>query len=626
MKIIELGKGANIGGKAGNLNKLYEEFNIARGFILRNETFVEFLNINNISLSDDRSAVKEKIMKGILPEEKELLDYFEEQKYDRVIVRSSASSEDGDKCSFAGQFDSYTNTTIDSLVFNIKRCWASMFEDNVEVYMRENELESDFSFDILIQEMITSDLSGIAFSINPTNGKEEILVDITDSQCEELVSGKVNPRSYRMGDVSNKDMINGDKLAIVEDNLKKLKSIFKKEVEIEFGFKEGEFYLFQVRPITKSYFSLNDYINTEFWCCFKNNNWTLFNRSLWILGATKYKNKNVNNKVTEDVTIYYPKNEKQMRAFNGNQPPLDEITIKRHSSEDINSYIEENDLVIKKMRELSPFIKNDIDRDDFDAFDEHLKKFIRYNAILNSYEYLIGSLGQALHDSLDKDTLKNIERWRNSEDSYFVIYDDIFEYVMRHFDISIDIKKFRMYIHVQELLDLCSKKIKVPALLKRIEERERKGFVLLNLRNKSFNNKVVVEDSTIETVKNRFYELQNDIIKEKVCDGVKGHSTFKNGKIIEGEVVVVKGNASISTVEDLRNKILVCDVTTAKDIKFIKNIKALIVNNGSILCHSAIFSREFNIPCLMGCEVATYYFETGDLVLYDVDNEIVRKA
>ena len=90
--------------------------------------------------------------------------------------------------------------------------------------------------------------------------------------------------------------------------------------------------------------------------------------------------------------------------------------------------------------------------------------------------------------------------------------------------------------------------------------------------------------------------------------------------------MVVKGNASISTVEDLRNKILVCDVTTAKDIKFIKNIKALIVNNGSILCHSAIFSREFNIPCLMGCEVATDYFETGDLVLYDVDNEIVRKA
>ena len=33
------------------------------------------------------------------------------------------------------------------------------------------------------------------------------------------------------------------------------------------------------------------YINKEFWCSFKNNNRTLFERSLWIMGAAKYKNK-----------------------------------------------------------------------------------------------------------------------------------------------------------------------------------------------------------------------------------------------------------------------------------------------------------------------------------------------
>lgn len=50
------------------------------------------------------------------------------------------------------------------------------------------------------------------------------------------------------------------------------------------------------------------------------------------------------------------------------------------------------------------------------------------------------------------------------------------------------------------------------------------------------------------------------------------------------------------------------------------------MNSGGILCHSAIFSREFNIPCLIECEVATNYFNTGDMVKFDVDNEIIQKV
>lgn len=622
---MELGKAINITGKAGNLNKIYNEFNIARGFIINNETFINFLHQNNILLNTDSKQIKEKIMNGIFPDENELLKYFKEHNYNQVIVRSSASLEDGDRYSFAGQFASYTNTDINTLIMNIKKCWASRFNDNVMVYLEKNKLINDFYFDILVQEMIISDISGIAFSINPTNGKDEVVVNIANSQCEELVSGQIIPHTYKLANqICGDEFVKEDKLEIINKNLQKLKKIFKKNIEIEFCFKDNIFYLFQVRPITSVHFSLNDYINTEFWCSFKNNNWTLFNRSLWILGATKYKNKKINNKITEDITIYYPFNERQIRAFNGSQPPLDKITISKHCENDINDYISKYEIISKDIKELSLIIKDNIDKDNFSLFNTNLKKLIRYNAILNSYEYLIGSLGQALHDNLDKDTINNIENWRNSDDnSYFEIYDNIFSYIIKYFNLCMDIKTFKMYIHVKELLDLCDKKLDITTMLKRIKNRQKNGFVLLNLHNKKFNNKIVTNKSTFETVKNRFSDLQNNILKKSNIDGIKGFSTFKNGKIITGECVVVKGNDF--SFGDLKDKILVCEVTTAKDAKYLKNIKALIVDTGGILCHAAIFSREFNIPCLMGCEVATNYFNTGDIIFFDVDNEIVRK-
>lgn len=627
MKVIELGKAVNCSGKAGNLNKLYNDFNIARGFIIPNSVFLNFLEMNNILLTDNINTIKMKIMKGIFPEERKLLDYFKKNKYKEVIVRSSASLEDSNNYSFAGQFDSITNTNINSLILNIKKCWASQFEDNVEIYLKENKIMHNYSFDILIQEMVISNIAGVAFSVNPVNGNNEILIEVSNKQCEDLVSGNVIPHTYYVSNEINGDeFVSKEQLLSIIVNIKKLKRIFKKDVEIEFCFKNNTFYLFQVRPITKIYFSLNDYVNREFWCCFKNNNWTLFNRSLWILGATKYKNKRISNQVTEDITIYYPHNQKQIRGFNGNQPPLDEDTIKSHTSRDINNYIFESYNISNNIKKLTHVIDTNIKNDNFHDFNINLKKLIKQNAILNSYEYLIGSLGNVLYEKLDQEIIKNIEKWRNNQDnSYFPIYNKIFKYIYDYFHLDIDIELFKMYVHVNELINLCNKTIKPKTLINRIKKREKEGFVLLNICNKKYCNKVITTKKTINIVRKRFNQLQEKITEEINLDGIKGKSTLKNGKIITGECVVIKDNHTNISDFDLKDKILVCEVTTAKDIQYIKTLKALIVNSGGILCHSAIFSREFNIPCLMGCKNATKYFSTGDIISYNIDEEFAQK-
>ena len=45
--------------------------------------FNQFLDLNNISLDDDTTRIKDEIMNGIFPEEKKLLKYFKEKKYDK---------------------------------------------------------------------------------------------------------------------------------------------------------------------------------------------------------------------------------------------------------------------------------------------------------------------------------------------------------------------------------------------------------------------------------------------------------------------------------------------------------------------------------------------------------------
>lgn len=605
MKIIELGSKSNLKGKAGNLNRLYGDFNIARGFVIPNSWFEDFLAYNGINL-DDKNVDKE-IMDGKFIYEKELIEYFKDNKYECVIVRSSASVEDGNKYSFAGQFESYTNVFVDNLIINIKKCWLSMVGENIKEYMGNSKA---IKFDVLIQEMVISDMAGIAFSVDPTTGENTPLIEVTDKQCEDLVSGKVKPT--RCEDELKK---------VIEDNLNKLKKIFKRDIEIEFALKDNQFYLFQVRPITKVYYSIEEHIKNTFWCSPKNNDWTLFNRTLWIMGATKYKNKNILNEVTEDITLYYPNLERQLREFNGSEAPLSDETIKNHDASDINKYIDEDRNIINKINKLSIIIKNNIGSDDFNSFNNNLKKLIKLNALVNSYEYLIGSLAQSKMYELDAYTLDNFNKWRNSEDTYFTIYDDIFKYLYKYFNLSISFSSFFNLVTYDELLKLCDKKIQSSTIEKRINNRLDKGFVLLNVHNKRYANKVVMSKNIIDLVKNKFTKTDS---REETLEGVRGKATFKLDKIIKGECVVIKNNQDLNDM-DLDNKILVCEITTSRDVKYLKKIKALVVNNGGILCHSAIFSREFNIPCLMGCEIATKYFKTGDIIELDLGSEVAKR-
>jgi pyruvate,water dikinase len=52
---------------------------------------------------------------------------------------------------------------------------------------------------------------------------------------------------------------------------------------------------------------------------------------------------------------------------------------------------------------------------------------------------------------------------------------------------------------------------------------------------------------------------------------------------------------------------------------------AIITNEGGLLSHAAIMSREFGKPCIVGTKIATKVLKNGDMVEVDADKGIVRK-
>lgn len=108
-------------------------------------------------------------------------------------VRSSATDEDGEAFSFAGQFESYLYVTKETLGEKIKQVWSSAFSARVQEYRKNNELNKNAGMAIIVQQMINAEVSGVAFGMNPVTGdRNETIIDAVYGLGEGLVQGELN--------------------------------------------------------------------------------------------------------------------------------------------------------------------------------------------------------------------------------------------------------------------------------------------------------------------------------------------------------------------------------------------------------------------------------------------------
>lgn len=115
-----------------------------------------------------------------------------------------------------------------------------------------------------------------------------------------------------------------------------------------------------------------------------------------------------------------------------------------------------------------------------------------------------------------------------------------------------------------------------------------------------------------------------DIPKTDVIEGVIAHKGT-----VRGKAFVIPQTNDMKKIRKMipqmkKGVILVAQSTTPELIALCKKAGGIIADQGGMLSHAAIISRELNIPCLIGTEVATQILKTGDLVDLDANKGIVQ--
>ncbi|MEK7084836.1 MAG: PEP-utilizing enzyme [Patescibacteria group bacterium] len=109
---------------------------------------------------------------------------------------------------------------------------------------------------------------------------------------------------------------------------------------------------------------------------------------------------------------------------------------------------------------------------------------------------------------------------------------------------------------------------------------------------------------------------------EKVKKEVKGRVAYKGN--VEGIARVIIHIKDIPSMQD--GEILIANMTHPDYMPAIYKAKGIVTDEGGIVCHAAIISRELKIPCVIGTGEATKIFKTGDMVEVDAMKGIVRKT
>ena len=206
------------GGKGASLGEMTQALiPVPPGFVVLAGAFERFLEETDLNVELDAildkvnhkeihtverasEGIKELILSRKIPAEiaSAISAEFKTLGETYVAVRSSATAEDGKDHAWAGQLESYLNTTEKDLLDKVKHCWASLFTPRAIFYRFEKGLHSTkISVAVVVQKMVESDVSGIAFSVHPvTEDYNQLIIEAGFGLGEAIVSGQITPDSY----------------------------------------------------------------------------------------------------------------------------------------------------------------------------------------------------------------------------------------------------------------------------------------------------------------------------------------------------------------------------------------------------------------------------------------------
>ncbi len=281
-----LGAGANdpglLGGKGASLCRLVSlGYRVPAGFVITREAFQGALQ--NFGLaptiktlgsllaeSQDTTAAGEQIRQGILSSRipsrilepiMQTVDALGlwEPPCEGVIIRSSATIEDGSAHSFAGIFESIPISAPEEFEPTVREIWASVFSPRALSYFREIGIREIPAMAVVVQRFLRAERSGVMFTrFAGPDARPSILVEHVEGDCEKLVKGEVTPDRLWLHEAEDvPESLEGPlrprHVRALAQVAKRLEKSFGAPQDVEWVIQDDTLHVVQSRPITAAF-------------------------------------------------------------------------------------------------------------------------------------------------------------------------------------------------------------------------------------------------------------------------------------------------------------------------------------------------------------------------------------
>nr|ALS90115.1 pyruvate phosphate dikinase, PEP/pyruvate binding domain protein [uncultured bacterium] len=308
------------GGKGASLAALHRGgFHVPPGFCLLAPAYHRFVQANDLesliasllsvpSLNlpkvarDATATLAQALESATLPDD---IIQVVSDAYDRLklrvpdlvcAVRSSALSEDAAGASSAGLYDTFLNLRdlpavnlrdLPAVLDSIVQCYRSLWTARAVQYRSFKKIDSAReAMAVVVMEMVPSEVSGVAFTVNPVTGdRDQIMINASWGLGEAIVSGRVSPDQFVLrksdGMVLEREIQSKDAEILPNPNgssgtiqlsidparatiptlsdrhllelgatCARIEAHYGRAMDIEWAFARGNLYVLQARPVT----------------------------------------------------------------------------------------------------------------------------------------------------------------------------------------------------------------------------------------------------------------------------------------------------------------------------------------------------------------------------------------
>lgn len=638
------------GGKGASLGEMTAAaIPVPPGFVILSTAFEQF--IKETGIAADIVAVLEKInyrditaveraskeIKAmILGKElssdlaESILSNFQKLNCTYVAVRSSATAEDSASAAWAGQLDTFLNTTENKLLQNVRSCWASLFTPRAIFYRFEKELhEHKISVAVVVQQMIESEKSGIAFSVHPvTQDHNCLIIEGGFGLGEAIVSGQVTPDSYivekdsrqivethvseqskklvrgsednewiELGAAGAVQKLTNEQVLALAELIIMIEDHYGFPVDVEWAYVNGKFFITQSRPITTLNVDANNSIVRILESKKKEILPLLFTREfpiilceVWgkrykLFFGTEVKTTPRQIFVLQNGFVKTYRKQEITKEING-------IFFELFASRP-NGIQDLHDRFLKEFKEIEVvWSKPYLSKNELLLFTEQLMEF--WVAIYAGMYIARDERFSQEEKNLMLAVRKQIDV--AADEATHIIVASL-KYLYPHFGNLI------MYMTIDDLRHGVSEDV--------LLERSKKVLYMIDGD--------IVDEATFSLLQEQHhFELEQEVITD--MEELSGDVAC-SGKA-QGIVRILMRRADIQSFKE--GEILVSSMTVPDFLPAMQKAAAFVTDEGGITCHAAIIARELKKPCIINTKHATALLKNGDEVEVDANRGIVR--